>query len=76
MASGKVIDVFTYYTTPQKEVWKSSLLYAKDAIQHYSSLVGEYPYNVVSVVQWLGWLWPFAALVYLLSLLWSRDTKN
>jgi len=51
MASGKVIDVFTYYTTPQKEVWKSSLLYAKDAIQHYSSLVGEYPYNVVSVVQ-------------------------
>ena len=28
------------------------------------------------VVQWLGWLWPFAALVYLLSLLWSRDTKN
>lgn len=51
LASGKVIDVFSYYTTPQKEVWKSSLLYAKDAIQHYSSLVGEYPYNVVSVVQ-------------------------
>lgn len=28
------------------------------------------------VVQWLGWLWPFAALVYALSLLWSRETKN
>ncbi len=28
------------------------------------------------VVQWLGWLWPFAALGYILSLLWARETKN
>jgi hypothetical protein len=28
------------------------------------------------VVQWLGWLWPFAALGYVLSLLWARETKN
>ncbi|MDP4262995.1 MAG: M1 family metallopeptidase [Bacteroidota bacterium] len=51
LASGRVIDVFTYYTPPQKEVWHSSVLFAKDAIHHYSSLVGEYPYNIVSAVQ-------------------------
>jgi VanZ family protein len=28
------------------------------------------------VVQWLGWLWPFAALAYVMSRLWSRETKN
>ena len=28
------------------------------------------------LAQWLGWLWPYAALVYVLSLIWSRDAKN
>lgn len=28
------------------------------------------------LAQWLGWLWPFATLVYLLSLLWGKETKN
>jgi VanZ family protein len=28
------------------------------------------------VVQWLGWLWPFAALTYVLSVLWAGETKN
>jgi hypothetical protein len=28
------------------------------------------------LAQWLGWLWPYAALVYVLSLIWQRDTKN
>jgi VanZ family protein len=28
------------------------------------------------VVQWLGWLWPFAALTYVLSVLWARETKD
>jgi VanZ family protein len=28
------------------------------------------------LAQWLGWLWPFAALVYLLSLVWSRPPKT
>jgi hypothetical protein len=51
LASGRVIDVYTYYTASHKEVWKDNLQNAKDAIHHYSRLVGEYPYNVVSVVQ-------------------------
>lgn len=28
------------------------------------------------LAQWLGWLWPYATLVYLLSLIWRRDTQN
>lgn len=28
------------------------------------------------LAQWLGWLWPFATLVYVLSLLWRQDSKN
>ena len=51
LASGKVIDVVTYYTTQQNKIWSQSVKYSKDAIRHYSSLVGEYPYNIVQVVQ-------------------------
>ncbi|HUR67297.1 MAG TPA: M1 family metallopeptidase [Chitinophagaceae bacterium] len=50
LASGKVIDVFTYYTPQQKEDWHNTVTYAKNAIRHYSSLVGEYPYPLVQVV--------------------------
>lgn len=28
------------------------------------------------LAQWLGWLWPFAALVYVLSRLWGHDTET
>ncbi len=51
LASGKVINVFTYYTTQQNKGWDNSVKYAKDAVRHYSTLVGEYPYNIVQVVQ-------------------------
>ena len=51
LASGKVIEVFTYYTSKYKNSWKNSVNNSKDAIRHYSSLVGEYPYNIVQVVQ-------------------------
>ena len=49
--SGKVIDIYTYYTPQQKEIWRNSALYAKKAIQFYSTEVGEYPFSTVSVVQ-------------------------
>jgi hypothetical protein len=28
------------------------------------------------LAQWLGWLWPYAALVYVMTLLWGREAKN
>ena len=51
LSSGKLIDIYTYYTPQQKETWKNSVLYAKRTIQFYSTEIGEYPYNTVSVVQ-------------------------
>lgn len=51
LASGRVIDVFSYYMPVYKSTWQNSVQFAKDAIRHYSELIGEYPYNVVSAVQ-------------------------
>ena len=51
LLSGRVIDVFTYYTPSEKEVWKNSVQYCKQAIRFHSAALGEYPYNVVSAVQ-------------------------
>ena len=51
LASGKVIDVFTYFTPQYKDSWKNSVTYSKNAIHHYSAFVGEYPYKVVQAVQ-------------------------
>jgi hypothetical protein len=51
LVSGRIIDVYSYYTPQHSVIWKTSVRNAKDAIRHYSNLVGEYPYNVVSVVQ-------------------------
>jgi hypothetical protein len=51
LSDSKIIDVYTYYTPQEKEMWQNSLSYAKRAVRFYSSEIGEYPYNVVSVVQ-------------------------
>lgn len=51
LPSGRVIDVVTYYTPQEKAYWEKSVAYSKDAVRHYSSRVGEYPYNIVQAVQ-------------------------
>jgi hypothetical protein len=51
LASGKSIEVFSFYTPVQKPVWTNSLQLIKAAIRYYSDKIGEYPYNTVSVVQ-------------------------
>ncbi|NCY26196.1 MAG: VanZ family protein, partial [Alphaproteobacteria bacterium] len=28
------------------------------------------------LAQWLGWLWPYAALLYVLTRVWSRGQKT
>jgi hypothetical protein len=28
------------------------------------------------LAQWLGWLWPYAVLVYVMSLIWQRNANN
>ena len=51
LTSGKIIDVFSYYTPAEKEKWHNTVQFSKHAIHYYSDLVGEYPYSIVSVVQ-------------------------
>lgn len=51
LSSGKVIDVYTYFTQQQKKYWQNSMKYCKDAARFYSSQLGEYPYNIVQAVQ-------------------------
>lgn len=51
LASGKIIQVYTYYTATEAATWQHSVKYCKDAVRHYSSLVGEYPFNIVQAVQ-------------------------
>jgi hypothetical protein len=51
LSSGRVIDTYTFFTPDQKEQWKNSLQYVKDALKTRSDWIGEYPYNVVSAVQ-------------------------
>ena len=51
LASGKIIDAYTFYTPTESETWKNSLQTLKDATQTRSEWIGEYPYNVVSAVQ-------------------------
>ena len=50
LASGRAIDAWTFYA-PGDSIWKNSLQMTKDAVRFRSRLIGEYPYNVVSVVE-------------------------
>src|SRR5688572_14855487 len=51
LPSGKIIDVYSYYTPAQKKFWEKSIQFIKDAVQTRSQWIGEYPYPVVSAVQ-------------------------
>lgn len=51
LPSGRIINVYSFYTPQEETTWKNSIQYSKDAVRFYSNEVGEYPYPVVSVVQ-------------------------
>ena len=48
--SGRVINAYAYYYEKNAETWNTSLAMIKRAIRTKSKWLGEYPYNVVSVV--------------------------
>ncbi len=50
LKSRNIIDVFSFHHQLDT-AWKKTILYAKDALIHYSNWVGEYKYPVVSVVE-------------------------
>lgn len=51
LKSGKIIEIFSYYTSSENTAWTNAVHFTKNAVMHYSDLVGEYPYNIVSVVE-------------------------
>lgn len=51
LASGKVVDAFTYYHNKDSTLWNYSVDYAKDAVKSYSRWIGDYEYPVVQVVE-------------------------
>lgn len=51
LASGKVIDVFTYGHENGNSSWRKSVSFVEDAIRHYSRWIGEYPYPIAQAVE-------------------------
>jgi hypothetical protein len=51
LASGKVIDVFSYYWPDSRTHWVNSIDYLKSGIRFLSQQLGEYPHPQVSAVQ-------------------------
>ncbi len=51
LASGRIVHAFSFYLPESREAWKNSMQYIKNAVRFRSALVGEYPYDEVSVVE-------------------------
>ncbi len=51
LPSGRIINVYAFYYSENEETWKNSINLIKQAILTKSKWLGEYPYNVVSVVE-------------------------
>jgi hypothetical protein len=51
LTSGRIIDVYSFYTPAAVRAWRHSIAYLKDAIRFRSALIGEYPFNVVTAVE-------------------------
>jgi hypothetical protein len=50
-ATGRTIDIYAFYKPSSKQVWQHSTQYIKDAVRFRSSLIGEYPFNVVTAAE-------------------------
>ncbi len=51
LPSGKTIDVYAYYYSQNEAVWRNSTQLVKQAILTKSKWLGEYPYDVATVVE-------------------------
>lgn len=52
LASGREVETYTMFTNQEADLWnKKALEYTNRAVEFYSNIVGEYPYNSVTVVQ-------------------------
>lgn len=51
LASGKVVDVFSYYQPNGNKEWDNSISFIEDAVTRYSGWIGEYAYPTVAAVE-------------------------
>jgi len=51
LSSGRIIDVYSFYTPSAIPAWHHSIEDIKEAVRFRSALIGEYPFNVVTAVQ-------------------------
>jgi hypothetical protein len=51
LPSGRVVQAMSFYRSGKSEAWGKSIQFIKDAVHFRSKTIGEYPYNVVSVVE-------------------------
>ncbi|HYO23281.1 MAG TPA: M1 family metallopeptidase [Flavisolibacter sp.] len=51
LASGKVVDVYTYHHPDGNKYWTNSTEYVKTGTRSYSEYIGEYAYPVVQAVE-------------------------
>ena len=51
LASGRVVKANSFFKPKSNTAWENSIAYVKDAVRFRSQQLGEYPYNVITVVQ-------------------------
>ncbi|MEI7736765.1 MAG: M1 family metallopeptidase, partial [Ferruginibacter sp.] len=51
LSSGRIITVNAYYYPANEKIWRNSISFIKQAVLTKSKWLGEYPYDVVSVVE-------------------------
>ncbi|PWT71644.1 MAG: hypothetical protein C5B59_17560 [Bacteroidetes bacterium] len=54
LPSGKRVQIQSFYDPANRDVWKNSLSFTKEAVHFHSSLIGDYPYDVMNVVDTKG----------------------
>lgn len=51
LPDGKILDVWHFYPPERAKPWKQGLSYSKQGLRYYSSRIGAYPYQTISVVE-------------------------
>ena len=51
LASGNIIDAWSFFLPSDLPVWKNSIQFIKDAVRTRSEWLGEYPYQTVTAVE-------------------------
>lgn len=51
LSSGKIVDVYSFYTPDEKFAWANSIELIKNVLKFFDSTIGEYSYPTLSVAQ-------------------------